>query len=64
MIPQIGKEATLLIMDIQSCHLPNVRVLIVNMRACHEDYRQFLLDLWHQYYLTPESANLFAFNKK
>jgi hypothetical protein len=63
MVPQIGEEATRLIMDIQSCHLPNVRVLTVNMRACREDYRQFLLDLWHQYYQQPtqENADLFAF---
>jgi hypothetical protein len=33
------------------------------MRACREDYRQFLLDLWHQYYQQPtqENADLFAF---
>lgn len=51
-----------MIRDIQSCHLLNVRVLVVNMRACRGNYQQFLSELWHQYYQQPpqENADLFV----
>jgi hypothetical protein len=62
-VPKIEEEADRLTIDVQNCQLPNTRVLAVNMRFCRGNYRQFLLDLWHQYYQQPTQKvpNLFTF---
>ncbi len=52
-VPKVGeeaeKEADRFVKDIQQCELPEIRVLVVNMRFCRGSYQQFLLNLWQQY---------------
>ncbi len=61
-VPKIDQEADRLQADVEGCDLLNARVLAVNMRACRGSYRQFLLDLWHQYHepLAQECPDLFT----
>ncbi|MCK5720078.1 MAG: hypothetical protein KAH84_09060 [Thiomargarita sp.] len=55
------EERKRLVLDIEACPLQEeARLLVVNMRVCRSDYRQFLGQLWRQYYQAelPEGVDL------
>jgi len=52
-VPKVGEDADRFVKDIRQCELPEISVLVANMRFCRGSYQQFLLDLWQQYQQQP-----------
>jgi hypothetical protein len=61
-LSKIAEEADRFVTDIENCDLAKTRALVVNMRFCRGDYKQFLLHLWQQFHQKPlnECPDLFG----